>query len=181
MNNNSSPSSATSHFSERSRPGRKRTPIDPAILERLARELPSQLAVATELDISQSTLAHRLLDTPELRRAWERGRAAFEEAKAERASARTLGSAKTLAPAKAAEPPKPPRPAPAFVEGTARGRVLAALAGGGGLTFGGLMHATGLDHYKTVAAVQQLMTERRIVATNVGGERRHFLAKEATL
>lgn len=153
------------------RRGRRPIHIDAARLEELARTRPTQLAVATELNVSQSTLATRLLDTPELRRAWERGRAALGEAKAARVTARTPAPAKA---AKAAEPVKSPPSAPAFVEGTARARVLEALAGGG-LTFGGLMHATRLNHYAVVVEVQRLKTAGRVRSTQIGTELRHFL------
>lgn len=170
MNNNPSSTHETTQFSSERKPGRPPITVNPERLERYARTLPTMLAVAGELEMSQATLSKKLLADPELRRAWERGRSAREEAKPS-----PLGRAKILRPA-----PEPEsrqelrRPAPEFSEGAASERVLAALKRGG-LTYGGLMHATGLDHRRAVVEVQRLMNERRVVATQVGNERRHFL------
>jgi hypothetical protein len=167
----------TSTISPPRKGGRRRIELDPATLERLAREQPTQLAVATELDISQATLTNRLLDTPELRRAWERGRAARAEAK----RPRPLDPPQRLLP----EPPPAPEagrefraPEPLFT-GTPTARVLASLAGDErGRTFGELMNETGLGWHQVVETVNRLMRSGLVVARNVCGTRRHFLAEK---
>jgi hypothetical protein len=70
------------------RGGRRPIPCAPARVEELARELPSQGAIAECLGMALSTLAQKLRASPELRRAYERGRRAGAPKAAEAAAAR---------------------------------------------------------------------------------------------
>jgi hypothetical protein len=174
MNNNPSRTPVTTQIS---RPGKcpARIAIDAGRLESLARELPSQRAVAGALGVSAPTLCNRLLDTPELREAWERGRAAREGAKPS-----PLALGKSLRPSPPPEPRRALRkPEPLFT-GTPSQRVLASLGQDDrGRTFGQLMHETGLDWHPLVECVNRLTVGKKVVARDVCGSRVHFLVGTA--
>lgn len=179
--------SSTSDSPEISAPrrGRRPTPIDPERLEDLASRLPTQAAVAAEFGVTQSTLAARLLGSAELRRAWERGRSKYEEARPKRgirarASARLMPPMPPPAPREDAPAAREAVPAPApppCAEGSPSERVLAAI-GLGRRTFGELRGATGLGYDAVVLAVQRLACRKLVVARGDGGVRRHYLAGE---
>ena len=155
---------------------RRPIPVDPARLEELARTQPTQLAVAAALGMAQNTLIRKLFNEPELRRAYERGRLdrAAAEGNTRRPFCRTTPGAGTFSIPEPPAPAPPPAPTPQRPTGTPSEIVVKALSSGG-LTFGGLMHATGLDWHKVVAEVQRLKTSGRVRSAEVGGQMRHFL------
>lgn len=171
--------------------GRKAIPVDAAKLERLASTLPTQLAVALELDISHTTLARKLLDSAELRRAWEQGRAVYEASRP-KPETRVARASRRLSPAadfddfedeagdEVEATPERARvvaPAPVCGVGTPGERVLAAIARGH-RTFGELMSATGLKYDAVVLTVQRLACAGRVVARSDGHVRLHYLAEK---
>lgn len=152
--------------------GRRPIHVDAARLEALARVQPTQAAVAMELGISQQTLVRKLFEQPELRQAYERGRA--ERAAVEGNTRRPFCRTTRFADSTSVSDSAPPPPVPAQRQLPAAALIVEAL-GRGGLTYGGLMHATRLDHHQLVAEVQRLKTAGRVRSTEVGGELRHFL------
>lgn len=149
--------------------GRRPIPVDAARLEALARTQPTQLAVALELNISQGTLINKLFSSSELRQAYERGRSARAEGggRVRRPSCRATHALDEVAPE--------PAPVEAVAVGTPSARVLAALRPGG-RTYGELMNDTNLNWHSLVEIVNRLTLSRRVVAAEVCGKRRHFLA-----
>lgn len=61
------------------RGGRRPLPCDAARVEALAREPLTQAAIAASLGMALSTFTQKLKSSPELRRAYERGRAVYAE------------------------------------------------------------------------------------------------------
>lgn len=157
--------------------GRRPIHVDATRLEELARTQPTQLDVASALGMAQDTLIKKLFNQPELRRAYERGRLDYT---ASAGKGRTPFTRDTPGLGTLSIPEPPPKPAPPTrAQGNPSDLVVEALAGGG-LTYGGLMHATGLDHFKLVAEVQRLKTAGRVRSTEVGGGGlRHFLVSVA--